>query len=378
MASVNNGIKKQWRLIVFIFALILIFWMLWVLRGILLPFIVGLIFAYILLPFIRWFENHLPVSSKRPKLGNYLRITTILVVFVLVFGIISLLVFYIVYAAWQTIGDIKVNVDAIFPHGLDNIMNWIRSLPFLSNPSIQTTIETYFQRVSDALPGLFTSFLTGGLKVLQTSAQTIISFLITPVFMFLILKDWEKIRDGFFSSLSPWLRQHIKGVLEIIQDIIMRYIRGQLFLGLVVGTMSYIMLLIMGINYALPLAIFSGIMELVPMVGPWVGGALGVLVTLAVAPEKAIWVALGYLIIQLMENMFLVPKVQGRQMKINPAFVIVLTVLGAYFAGILGFIIVLPATMMIVQLFTYFRDCLKDTVPEQYHDVEDYISPDDM
>jgi predicted PurR-regulated permease PerM len=378
LGSVSDGIKKQWRLILFILALVVIVLSIWFLRGILLPFIIGFVFAFILLPFIRWFERRLPVLSQHSKLKQFLRVGTILIVYILILGIIGLFIFYIVYAARQTLSNIDVDINRIAHDSLENIMNWVKSIPFLSSPSLQNTIDTYFQRASDALPGIFVSFLTGSLKVLQTSAQTIISFLITPVFMFLILKDWEKIRDGYNNSVSPWLRRHTKGVFDILQDVVVRYIRGQLFLGMIVGSLSYIMLLIMGIDFALPLAVFSGITELVPMIGPWVGGALGVLVTLAVAPDKAIWVALGYLIIQLLENLFLVPRVQGRQMNINPAFVIVLTVLGAYFAGILGFIIVLPATMMIIRLFKYFRDCTRETVPVISLDGEDYISPDEM
>jgi len=79
-----------------------------------------------------------------------------------------------------------------------------------------------------------------------------------------------------------------------------------------------------------------------------------------VAPEKTIFVALGYLIIQLLENNLLVPKIQGSQMNIHPAFIIILSVIGAYFAGILGFIIVLPLTMTVIKIFKYLRDSTRD------------------
>ncbi|MFC1910506.1 AI-2E family transporter [Chloroflexota bacterium] len=92
-----------------------------------------------------------------------------------------------------------------------------------------------------------------------------------------------------------------------------------------------------------------------PFIGPWLGGIAGVLVTLAVAPDKVIWVALGYVLIQLLENNLLVPKVQSRQMNINPAYIIVLSIIGAYMAGLIGFIIALPLTMIIVEIIKYLR-----------------------
>jgi predicted PurR-regulated permease PerM len=98
----------------------------------------------------------------------------------------------------------------------------------------------------------------------------------------------------------------------------------------------------------------------VPLIGPWLGGIAGVLVTLAVAPEKVIWVALGYVLIQLLENNLLVPRIQGSQMNMNPAFIIVISILGAHFAGILGFVIALPLTMTVVEIFKYLRNSTRD------------------
>jgi predicted PurR-regulated permease PerM len=67
-----------------------------------------------------------------------------------------------------------------------------------------------------------------------------------------------------------------------------------------------------------------GVNGLVPMIGPWLGNAVGVVVTLATAPEKIIWVVGGYLVIQLLENNLLVPKIQGTQMGLHPAYIMIL------------------------------------------------------
>ena len=188
----------------------------------------------------------------------------------------------------------------------------------------------------------------------------ILGFVAMPVFLFFILKDWDKLRDSFIAGTPLWTRTHAKNIFTIIQNVTGRYIRGQLLLGLAVGTCAFILLTILRIDFALPLAVFAAVTELVPMIGPWLGGGLAVVVTLATAPEKLIWVGLGYLLIQLLENNLLVPKIQGSQMEIHPAFIIMLSVLGAYFAGIMGFIIVLPLTMAIIKIFKYLRDSSRD------------------
>jgi predicted PurR-regulated permease PerM len=179
-------------------------------------------------------------------------------------------------------------------------------------------------------------FLTRGVKIVQTSAGMILGFIIMPIFIFFILKDWDRLRDKFYEALPLWTRTHTKSIFSILQNVVVRYIRGQLLLGLVVGLCAYALLMILRIDFALPLAVFAGLTEMVPMIGPWLGGGLGVLVTLATAPEKVIWVALGYLLIQLLENNLLVPRIQGSQMEIHPAFIIMLAILGAYFAAYFG------------------------------------------
>jgi predicted PurR-regulated permease PerM len=324
------------------------------------PFVIGFILAYLLLPVIRWIEKRLPDTGRKPKLRQAKRITIILIVYLLSLAVISLLVFYIVTLIGQSLGTIKEDVSRFIPNGLDTIKEWLKSVPLLSNASVQENIDVNIAKATAALPGILINFLTSGVKVVQTSASTLLALIITPVFVFFILKDWETLRDRFYRALPLWMRKHTRSVFSILQNVVIRYIRGQLFLGLVVGACVYVLLLALRIEFALPLAIFSGLTELVPMIGPWLGGGLGVLVTLALAPEKVIWVGLGYIVIQLLENNLLVPRIQGSQMEIHPAFILLLGVLGAHFAGILGFIIIMPLTMTVIKLFKYIQVSLRE------------------
>jgi predicted PurR-regulated permease PerM len=229
-------------------------------------------------------------------------------------------------------------------------------LNILSSPSIQTNIDTYSANATSALPGVLTDFLTRGVKIAQTSAGMIMGFIIMPIFTFFLLKDWDRLRDRFYTAVPTWAQAHTRSISSILQNAVVRYIRGQLLLGLVVGPLVYAMMMILGISFALPLAVFAAAMELVPTVGPWLGGSLAVLVTLATVPDKVIWVGSGYLVIQLLENQVLGPRIQSTQMEIHPAFLLMLSVLGAHFAGILGFTIVLPLTMTTIKIFKYLRD----------------------
>jgi len=84
-----------------------------------------------------------------------------------------------------------------------------------------------------------------------------------------------------------------------------------------------------------------------------IGGAAAGIVALAVVPEKAIWVALLFLMVQLLEGTLLVPRIQGAYLRIHPAIVIVLLVLGAYIAGFWGLLLAVPLTATAVGIYKY-------------------------
>jgi predicted PurR-regulated permease PerM len=131
-------------------------------------------------------------------------------------------------------------------------------------------------------------------------------------------------------------------------------------LGVVVAYFIFIGLLVLGMSSVAPvLAAFAGLTELIPTLGPWIGGVTAVIVTLAIAPEKVIWVALLFLIVQLLENSLLVPRIQGGYLHIHPAILVVLLVLGAYVAGFWGILLIAPLTATIVEIYKYVRHSIK-------------------
>jgi predicted PurR-regulated permease PerM len=348
--------KKHWHLMLFILVLILVFWFLWVLRSVFMPFIVGLILAYLMLPLIRLVEKHLVGKGKRPKLVQLKRVTLILLVYIVALAVIVLSVFYLITIVGKAMGSLTQDASQIIPNGLDTITQFLKSIPFLSNPAIQENIDVYMAKAEAALPGMLNDFLTRGVKNIQTSSGFILSFVVMPVFMFFILKDWDRLRDRFYASLPVWAKTHTRSIFSILQNVLGHYIRGQLILSGAVGLCAYALLRILGIEFAMPLAVFAGITEAVPTIGPWLGGGLAVMVVLSTDPEKVVWVALGYAAIQLLENTLLVPRIQGTQMEIHPAFIMILVLLGAHFAGLMGFIIVLPLTMIVMKVFGYLRE----------------------
>jgi len=195
-----------------------------------------------------------------------------------------------------------------------------------------------------------------------------------PLILFYLLKDGDKIIAGTLGILSPEPRRHTRNVLDILNGVFSSYIRGQLILGLVVGVLVFVGLMLLGVPFAPVLGLVAGITELIPIIGPWLGAIPGLLVVLATAPEKFIWVALLYLGVQLIENTLLVPRIQGESLDLHPVMVLAALIVGSELAGFWGIILGPPLAAAGREVLVYFlgvwRAELPDETPDEIPDTE--------
>ncbi len=137
-------------------------------------------------------------------------------------------------------------------------------------------------------------------------------------------------------------REGLRNLITEIEDKIGAYFRGQFLLCLIIGALSLIAFLIIGVPHALTLALISGITEAVPVLGPTIGAIPAILFTLAIAPEKALWVVLALVVIQSVENHLLVPQVMDRSVGVHPLVTILAIAAFGLLFGIVGAILAIP------------------------------------
>ncbi len=123
-----------------------------------------------------------------------------------------------------------------------------------------------------------------------------------------------------------------------------RYIRGQLLLGLIVGGLSGVAYALLGLPYAVFLGVLAGILELVPMVGPIVAGAVAAAVALTQPFPLVVWVVVAAILIQQIENNFLVPRISGEAVGLHPLAALLAVLVGVELGGIVGAIFAVPLT----------------------------------
>jgi predicted PurR-regulated permease PerM len=196
----------------------------------------------------------------------------------------------------------------------------------------------------------------GSFSFISGTVGALLGFAALPLFLFYIIKDYSPITPNIYSFIPEWTIEHTRNITSILDKVLGGYIKATLVLGGIVAVMSFIGLSILRVPYAPALAFFAGITEMIPTIGPWIGGGLAFLVTLSTAPEKAILVVVLFIGVQLVENNLLVPRIQGGYMRIHPAAVLMLLVLGAHIAGIWGIIISIPIAATVARIVQYIRD----------------------
>lgn len=144
-------------------------------------------------------------------------------------------------------------------------------------------------------------------------------------------------------ALDLWARSQAK---------IGQWLRGQLLLGLVIGILVYVALLLLGIRYALILALLAAVFELIPIIGPILAAAPAVFFGFLVSPLQGLIVALVYTLIQQAESHLLVPLLMRRTVGLNPLVVIIALLAGAKLGGILGMFLAVPSAAVVVEFIT--------------------------
>lgn len=160
----------------------------------------------------------------------------------------------------------------------------------------------------------------------------------------------------YFLASAPRVRRWVDGVVPTRQRaefrrieaeaarLFGRYIRGQLLLGLIIGTVSAIAYLVLGVPYAVFLGVLAGILELVPIAGPIVAGAVAALVSLTEPFPLVIWVVLAATAIQQLENHLLVPRIAGNAVGLHPIAALLAVLVGVEVAGVVGALFAVPLT----------------------------------
>ena len=314
------------------------------------PFVVGLLLAYLLDPLVERFARR-----------GVARWLAVLLVFAIVIGVIALAVAIAIPPLVRQIATFTDELPAI----LQSIQYQLDHLTELYDrfglpAELRSAADSIVAAALDAVHHLDISFLRPLIDSAASFITSIFGYLILPAWLFFLLKDRPRLQTALDRSLPPSWRPDTWAIFGIIHEVFGKWVRGQLLLGGVVGLASFIGLTILGVvvdpifgRFAVLLAIIAGLGELIPIIGPIISAVPAVLLGLTAGLGPALAAVLLYLAIQLVENNFLVPKIQSDAIDLHPSAVITALVIGGAIFGLLGAILALPVTAAFRDVFKY-------------------------
>ena len=214
-----------------------------------------------------------------------------------------------------------------FINGL-KIKEWPKEMKDLAVEKIKLGTKS----MQDFLISNLKNILMSMLKIVTKFFDVILGMIIAYYF----IVD-EKVFKNMILMLAPKrFRNDISYMGRKISKILASFIRGQLLTAFIVGILITIGLLLLKIDYALPLGLISGIANVIPYFGPIIGAIPAILVALLISPIKALWVIGLMLLIQQIDNVFISPKIIEGKLGLHPVTTILSVLIGGEFFGIFG------------------------------------------
>ncbi|SHE29224.1 Predicted PurR-regulated permease PerM [Tissierella praeacuta DSM 18095] len=191
---------------------------------------------------------------------------------------------------------------------------------------------------------------------IMNTFSKLVSLILTPILTFYFLVDKDYFKNTLMGFIPTKYKEDCKKLCFEIDDSLSKFVRGKIIMAAYVGIATSIVLLIMGIDFAIVIGFITGIADIIPYIGPFLGFLPAVFFAYLISPLKAIWIALFFVFIQWAENNILAPKVIGETTGIHPLIILISIIVGGGIFGVLGMILAVPVVAVFMILFKFISN----------------------
>lgn len=340
------------RIIIGLTVLVILFLLVKRLSDVLLPFLIAWLIAYLLQPIVSFFQYKLKFKS---------RILSIVCTLLLFAGLLTGLIFVLtplISNEVQKLAEIislytqGITVDTIIPVAWQNEIR-----TYLSQLDIQSVLkdENLMLVIKKVAPQLW-GLLNGSINIVLGLMATVIVFL----YLIFILIDYEKITKGVFEIIPGKYRTLITEIIHDLEAGMNRYFRGQALVALIVTVLFAIGFSIGGLPLSIVLALFLGVLNMVPYLKT-IAIIPGLFLAFLQSAETGqsflsimIWLVAVFVVIQIIEDALLVPNIMNKATGLNPAVILLSLSIWGSLMGMVGLIIALPLTTVIISYYKRF------------------------
>ncbi|PIU73434.1 hypothetical protein COS78_02270 [Candidatus Shapirobacteria bacterium CG06_land_8_20_14_3_00_40_12] len=308
-------IEISYKTIIFTVLFLISLVLIWQLRGIFLLLFLCFIFMQALNPTVSRLEK-----LKIPRFVGIL-----LVYFLILIGISFAAAGIIPVLVEQTTSLIET-----LPNTISNINFWgIKPIDISSQFKL---LENLPSNIATTLFSIFSNIVS------------VFVFFVLTFYLLIERKNLDKYAVPIFGQKN---QDKVVLIMNELEKRLGNWVNAQLFLMLTIGVLSYIGYLVIGLNYVVPLAIIAGLLEIVTNIGPTIATVIAAFVGLTVSPLTALMAIAWGIIVQQLENNFIVPKVMKATIGLNPLVTILLIASGAQLGGVAGAVLAIPTYLTI-------------------------------
>jgi len=307
------------------------------------PAIIAFIIFYLMNPIVNLLEK---IRIKR--------LWGIIIIILSIGGIITGLVFLALPSIQKQANDLIVDIPKYVEQIGGDIQN-ITDDSFLESTYDKgyEWVQSTLSDVPNAIKNYTGDVYEGFVNVATTVTNVFVALFTFPFVLFFLLKDGDAFKRFFLRILPPKFRSDADQILHNMDQQVGSYIRGQIIVAICIGILLYIGYLIIGLDFAITLAIIAALTSVVPYIGPIIAISPAIVIALVDSPFMLLKLAIVWAIVQFSEGNFISPNVMGRTMQIHPLTIIFVLLIGGNLFGIVGIILGIPGYAILKVLVTY-------------------------
>jgi predicted PurR-regulated permease PerM len=347
--------QRRKRILLFAAAVATIVLTLWAARSVLGLYLVGIILAYILGPLVDGVQRGIEWVAERihfALLRRSARSLSILIMYLVFIAAIVGFVYLVVPIVTREAQALWSARDVIWERVTNMTDRLIQEYEVLPE-RVRRQIDDALQNLTAIVTRALQQAVQGTFTAISYTTSVVLAITIVPFWTYFLLRDFSQIRNSVYRSLPKAIRADVRSILTMLDHSVGAWVRGQLLLMLIIGTVQTIVLTLLGIDYALLLGLVAGLLEVVPNIGPTLAAIPAILVALTRSPGLALVTAIAANLIQNLENSFVVPRVLGESVGLHPVVMMVMLVVGTEIAGLPGLILAPIVTAVLRDVYRY-------------------------
>jgi len=287
---------------------------------------IALFFAVALYPVVDWVEQRVP-----PRRRAVATLLVFLATVLLIAGVITAFVVPLVREGGQ------------FAQRLPDLIRDARNGQGPAGDLVtRFHVDEYIERNEAQFRQALTGLGTPVLSVIRTAAQTVVGIITIFVLAYLMVLEGPKVISGGLALLPPHRAERVRRVGADCAKTVTGYISGNLLISVICGTLTYIVLLIVGVPFAGLIALFVAIADLIPLVGATLGAVVAGVSGFVHSLTAGIVIVVFFVLYQQLENHVLQPLILSRTVRLNPLTVLMSILVGVELAGLLGALLAIP------------------------------------